>query len=120
MAAVVSVAAAVAAAGGPAPARNTAAVPSASQVVTVGYSGHFDLTNKAVPQLAPHSSDYRLEWSFWWSGTWGKLFRDRSIYSGPVRFSNVLVSGTLTAKYRERNGGPLLTCTTKIVDDPAA
>jgi hypothetical protein len=80
-----------------------APAPKASKPLTIGYSGTFTMRNTAIPQRTAHSYLFRVTWSYWWTGTWGTLFRDPSIFSSsPTSFTKVKIDGTMTATYKER------------------
>jgi hypothetical protein len=89
--------------------------------MTVGYSGTFDMTNTAVPQSTAASYDFHVRWSYWWSGTWGKLFRDRSRFnSDPTKFTSTTIAGTMKISTREKVDGDVIECAVRIVKDPAS
>jgi hypothetical protein len=98
-----------------------APVPARTAPVTIGYSGTFDMTNTAVPQSTTSSYDFHIRWSYWWSGTWGKLFRDRSPFPYErTKFSNTTIAGTMKVAVREKADGPVIECALRIVKDPAS
>jgi hypothetical protein len=116
MAAVVALLGAAAAS----PQGGAAPVPAKATPVTIGYSGTFDMTNTAIPQSTTSSYDFQVRWSYWWTGTWGKLFRDRARFtSDRLRFSKTTISGTMKVSVREKVDGPVIECALRIVKDPA-
>lgn len=98
-----------------------ASVPKPSKPLTIGYSGSFTMSNAATPQKTAHSYVFRVTWTYWWTGTWGGLFRDPSIFrSLPARFSKVKIAGRVSATYKEKVDSPSNTeCSFDIVRDNA-
>jgi hypothetical protein len=106
-------------------ARSTAGVsagaPNVSKPLTIGYSGTFTMSNIASPQKAAHSYNFRVTWSYWWTGTWGDFFRDSSVFrSSPARFTKVKIAGRVTASYKEKVDSVNVThCSYDLVRDNA-
>ncbi len=93
-------------------------MPARTTPITIAYVGSFDMTNTAVPQKAPSSYTYHVEWSYAWTGTWGGLFADPSTFtSGQRPFSKSSIVGETRVTYRSRSDGPLMSCTLRIVGD---
>lgn len=108
---------AIAGAAGP---EAVAAVPSDTTPVSITVAGSSELRDTAVPQKAPASYVRRAQWRYSWSGTWGGLFRDPTVYSsGQRRFAQVSLSIRYDVVYREKADGPTRTCTVELTFDPA-
>lgn len=99
-----------------------ASAPKRSQPVTIRYTGSFTMKNVAEPQTTTASYDYRVSWTYWWTGTWGSLFRDPSIFSSsPAPFTKVKLAGKVDSTYKLKADDPSSqTCTSRLVRDNAA
>jgi hypothetical protein len=95
--------------------------PKASKPLTIQYTGSFRMTNRAVPESTAHSYAFLVTWTYWWTGTWGGLFRDPTIYrSSPSRFTKVEIVGTVHATHKERvDDTAIKSCSMQIVRDNA-
>jgi hypothetical protein len=95
--------------------------PKRSQPVTIQYTGSFTMKNVAQPQSTTASYDYRVTWTYWWTGTWASLFRDPSIFSSsPTRFTKVKLDGKVDSTYKLKvDDQANQTCTSKLVRDNA-
>jgi hypothetical protein len=99
---------------------DAAAPPKKSTPVTILYTGTFDMKNKAKPESTAHSYTFTVTWSYWWTGTWGSLFRDTSVFrSSPVPFTKVKIAGGVDSTWVNKVGDKAVqNCSSPIFRDP--
>ena len=85
----------------------SAPAPKSAKPLTVLYTGSFVMKNQATPESTAHSYTFTVTWRYWWTGTWGSLFTDHTVFSSPAsKFTKVKIDGKVDSTYKERVDDP--------------
>src|SRR5262245_4867997 len=85
--------------------------PSPKTPVSLRYAGSFDMRNTLVPQSTASSYTYHVEWVLFWSGRWGQLFRDKTLFTtNATPWAQRTITGSVIIDFLEKVNGPKLRC----------